>query len=191
VSGAVLNDTVALPKVHLFRVELEPDLPRQHANEIDAGRAMHSVLVRFHVGGSSGKLLFEFSLVLDREPSRSLGVLRGDGVDVVAKATGWWKVCQWTFAFRPRRVARWIIETPETVPCIAGKRRDRDGLNKIVSNDARPAVDRAGDDATHRSRAHEPILFRGLADRYRTDELHRRLERMRERLAELAAEAVA
>jgi hypothetical protein len=191
VSGAVLNDTVALPKVHLFRVELEPDLPRQHANEIDAGRAMHSFLVRFHVGGSSGKLLFEFSLVLDRERSRRLGVVRGDGVDVVAKTTGWWKVRQWSFELRPRRVARWIIETPETVPRVAGKRRDRDGLNKIVSNDVGPAVDRPGDDATHCSRAHEPILFRGLADRYRMDEPHRRLERMRERLAELAAEVVA
>src|SRR6266511_5536372 len=59
VSGAVLNDTVALSKVDLFRVELEPDFPGQHADEIDAGRAMHSVRGRFHIGGSPGKVLLE------------------------------------------------------------------------------------------------------------------------------------
>jgi hypothetical protein len=69
---------------------------------------------------------------------------------VIAKTTGWWKVRRSTFEFRRRRVARWIIETPETVPCMAGKRRDRDGLNKIVSRNVGTAVDRARHDATHR-----------------------------------------
>ena len=44
--------------------------------------------------GTPGKLLFELSLVLRGKRSRSLGVLRGNGVDVVAKTTGWWKVRQ-------------------------------------------------------------------------------------------------
>ena len=115
---------------------------------------MHAVLVRFHVSGSSGKLLFEFSLVLDRERSRNVGVLRGYGVDVVAKTTGWWKVRHWTFDFRPRRVGRWIIKTPETVPRVAGKLRDRDRLNKIVSGNVGTAVNRARDNSTHSSCAH-------------------------------------
>jgi hypothetical protein len=38
-------------------------------------------------------------------------------------------------------------------------------LNKIVSGNVGTAVDRARNDATHRSRAHITILFRWLADR--------------------------
>ncbi len=101
------------------------------------------------------------SLVLGGERSRRLGVLRGDGVHVVAKTTGWWKVRHGAVGFRLRRVARWSIETPETVPRVSGKRRDSDGLNEIVSGNAGTAVDRAGDDATHRSRAHDLNCIRG------------------------------
>ena len=63
-------------------------------------------------------------------------MLRRDRVDVVAKTTGWWKMRQLTFEFRPWRVARWLIETPEAMPRVPGKRRDRDSLNKIVSRNA-------------------------------------------------------
>ncbi len=63
-------------------------------------------------------------------------MLRGNRVNVVAKTTGRWKMRQLSFEFRPPWVARWIVETPETMPRVPGKRRDRDGLNKIVSRNA-------------------------------------------------------
>jgi len=86
-------------------------------------------------------------------------MLWGDRIDVVTKTAGRWEVRQWTVEFGARRVARLMIETPETVPPVAGKRRDRDGLDEIVSDNVRTAVDRARHNPTNSSPAHghDPI----------------------------------
>src|SRR5437773_7163160 len=44
VPGAVLHDAVTLAEVDLSVIELQPDLPGQEADQVEAGRTVHPVL---------------------------------------------------------------------------------------------------------------------------------------------------
>jgi hypothetical protein len=160
VSSAVLNDTVSLAKVDLLGVEFEPDLPRQHADEIDTGGAVHAPLVRLHVGRSTGKQLFELALSLGRECTGSLRLLRRNREEVETNAAGRREVCDGTFDLCAWRVGRCVIKAPEAMPYVSGKRRYRHGLNEIISGHVGNAIGRARDDAPYGSLAHGSDVIR-------------------------------
>jgi hypothetical protein len=115
---------------------------------------VHSALVRFHVRGSPGKQLFEFALCLGGEWPGSMRLLRRNRVEVETNATGRREVREGTFDFCTWRVGRRVVEAPEAMPGVSGKRGDPHGLNEIISGHAGNAIGRARDDATHCSLAH-------------------------------------